>query len=46
MNLLKRVFCDHSKQKYIGSYLEQDERGHRCTRHIWQCKNCGKRIWR
>nr|DAH31914.1 MAG TPA: RNAse domain protein [Caudoviricetes sp.] len=46
MNLLKRLFCDHSRQRYIGSYLEKDERRDMRTRHIWQCKSCGKRFWR
>nr|DAQ49843.1 MAG TPA: hypothetical protein [Caudoviricetes sp.]DAR04562.1 MAG TPA: hypothetical protein [Bacteriophage sp.] len=46
MKILKRLFCNHEKQVHVGTYLSDEPDGSRRTRHIWQCKNCGKMIWR
>lgn len=43
-NIIKRLFCKHSKTAYLRSYLDDHPNGGYITRHIWKCKECGKEI--
>lgn len=43
--LIKRLWCKHSKTKYIGTYLDAERPGVMRTHHIHECKECGKRIY-
>lgn len=43
--LIKRLWCKHSKTKYIGTYLDMERPGVMRTHHIHECKECGKRIY-
>lgn len=43
--LFKRLWCKHSKTKYIRTYLDTEKPGVMRTHHIHECKECGKRIY-
>lgn len=45
VKLFKRIWCKHSKTKYIRTYIDTEEHGIMRTYHIHECKECGKFIY-
>lgn len=44
--VLKRLFCNHKKLKFIRNIYGDEVNIKNGTRSIWKCENCGKLIFK
>lgn len=44
IKILSRPFCKHEKTTYVSTFLDDCGKGRYVTKHIWECKKCGKQM--